>query len=105
MESGIPVSVGNCYGFKSSSVAFSDMFAGSKTGLSVKVADVMQDFNDGITVNSGRDLDTAISQNLFFGLVDSAGQVLYSRNGQFKLDESVTSSVFDSQDNVHNMNL
>ena len=76
------------YGFKSSSVAFADMFAGSKTGLGVKVADVMQNFNDGITTNTGRGLDVAISQNGFFRLVDSAGQVLYSRNGQFKLDEN-----------------
>ncbi|WP_299996645.1 flagellar hook protein FlgE [uncultured Cedecea sp.] len=76
------------YGFKSSSVAFADMFAGSKTGLGVKVADVMQDFNDGITTSTGRGLDVAISQNGFFRLVDNAGQVLYSRNGQFKLDEN-----------------
>ena len=76
------------YGFKSSSVAFADMFAGTKTGLGVKVADVMQDFNDGITSSTGRGLDVAISQNGFFRLVDNAGQVLYSRNGQFKLDEN-----------------
>ncbi len=76
------------YGFKSSSVSFADMFAGTKTGLGVKVADVMQDFNDGITTGTGRGLDVAISQNGFFRLVDSAGQILYSRNGQFKLDEN-----------------
>lgn len=82
------MSVGGSYGFKSNSVAFSDIFAGVKTGLCVKVADVMQDFNDDITNNTGRGLDTAISQNGFFRLVDSAGQVRYSRTGQFKLDES-----------------
>lgn len=76
------------YGFKSSSVAFSDMFAGTKTGLGVKVADVMQDFNDGITSSTGRGLDVAISKNGFFRLMDSAGQIFYSRNGQFKLDEN-----------------
>jgi len=76
------------YGFKSSSVAFADMFAGTKTGLGVKVADVMQDFNDGITTSTGRGLDVAISKNGFFRLVDNAGQIVYSRNGQFKLDEN-----------------
>lgn len=76
------------YGFKSASVSFADMFAGSKVGLGVKVAAVTQDFSDGITTNTGRGLDVAISQNGFFRLVDSNGSVFYSRNGQFKLDES-----------------
>ena len=75
-------------GFKSASVSFADMFAGSKVGLGVKVAAVTQDFSDGITTNTGRGLDVAISQNGFFRLVDSNGSVFYSRNGQFKLDES-----------------
>lgn len=75
-------------GFKSSSVAFADMFAGSKTGLGVKVADVVQNFNDGSTTSTGRGLDVAISQNGFFRMQDSAGQVFYSRNGQFKLDQN-----------------
>lgn len=76
------------YGFKSGSASFADMFAGSKVGLGVKVAGITQDFNDGTTTNTGRGLDVAISQNGFFRLVDSNGSVLYSRNGQFKLDES-----------------
>lgn len=64
------------------------MFAGSKTGLGVKVADVVQNFNDGITTSTGRGLDVAISQNGFFRMQDNAGQVFYSRNGQFRLDEN-----------------
>ncbi len=76
------------YGFKSGSVSFADMFAGSKVGLGVKVAGITQDFNDGTTTNTGRGLDVAISQNGFFRLVDSNGSVYYSRNGQFKLDEN-----------------
>lgn len=76
------------YGFKSGSASFADMFAGSKVGLGVKVAGITQDFNDGTTTNTGRGLDVAISQNGFFRLVDSNGSVYYSRNGQFKLDES-----------------
>lgn len=76
------------YGFKAGSASFADMFAGSKVGLGVKVAGITQDFNDGTTTNTGRGLDVAISQNGFFRLVDSAGSVFYSRNGQFKLDEN-----------------
>ncbi|EME1773820.1 flagellar hook protein FlgE [Cronobacter sakazakii] len=75
------------YGFKSGSVSFADMFAGSKAGLGVKVAGITQDFGDGVTTNTGRKLDVAISQNGFFRLLDSNGGVFYSRNGQFKLDE------------------
>ncbi|RPH20878.1 flagellar hook protein FlgE [Buttiauxella warmboldiae] len=76
------------YGFKSGSVSFADMFAGSKVGLGVKVAGITQDFGDGTTTNTGRGLDVAISQNGFFRLADSNGSVYYSRNGQFKLDEN-----------------
>ncbi|HKM96698.1 MAG TPA: flagellar hook protein FlgE [Buttiauxella sp.] len=76
------------YGFKSGSVSFADMFAGSKVGLGVKVAGITQDFNDGTTTNTGRGLDVAISQNGFFRMVDTNGSVYYSRNGQFKLDEN-----------------
>ena len=76
------------YGFKSGSASFADMFAGSKVGLGVKVAGITQDFTDGTTTNTGRGLDVAISQNGFFRMVDANGSVFYSRNGQFKLDES-----------------
>ena len=76
------------YGFKSGTVSFADMFAGSKVGLGVKVAGITQDFNDGTTTNTGRGLDVAISQNGFFRMVDTNGSVYYSRNGQFKLDEN-----------------
>ena len=73
-------------GFKSSSIAFADFYAGSKVGMGVKIADVMQNFNDGITTATNNNLDVAISGNGFFRLIDSGGQVFYSRNGQFQLD-------------------
>ena len=76
------------YGFKSGSVSFADMFAGSKAGLGVKVAGITQDFGDGVTTNTGRKLDVAVSQNGFFRLVDTNGSVYYSRNGQFKVDQN-----------------
>ena len=70
-------------GFKSGSVTFADMFAGSKVGLGVKVASVQQDFTDGITTTTNRGLDVAISGNGFFRMQDANGGVYYSRNGQF----------------------
>ncbi|MEY8710137.1 flagellar hook protein FlgE [Mangrovibacter phragmitis] len=78
------------YGFKSSGIAFADMFAGasSKVGLGVKVAAVIQNFSDGTVTNTSRGLDVAINQNGFFRMTDSAGSVYYSRNGQLQLDEN-----------------
>ncbi|AJA46029.1 flagellar hook protein FlgE [Frischella perrara] len=73
-------------GFKSASISFADMYAGSKVGMGVKVASVMQSFNDGTITNTNNNLDVAISGNGFFRLVDSTGQAYYSRNGQFQLD-------------------
>ena len=73
-------------GFKSSTIAFADMFAGSKVGLGTKVAAVVQDFNDGTTTTTSRGLDVAISQQGFFRMADTNGAVYYSRNGQFTLD-------------------
>lgn len=76
------------YGYKSGSVSFADMFAGSKAGLGVKVAAITQNFGDGVTTNTGRGLDVAISQSGFFRLTDTNGAVYYSRNGQFRMDEN-----------------
>lgn len=73
-------------GFKSSTVSFADMFAGSNVGMGVKVAGVTQDFNDGTPTSTSRGLDVAISQQGFFRMTDASGAVYYSRNGQFTLD-------------------
>ncbi|MDN0093807.1 flagellar hook protein FlgE [Yersinia rohdei] len=74
-------------GFKSSSVSFADMFAGSQAGMGVQVAGITQDFNDGTATTTNRRLDIAISQSGFFRMQDSTGGIYYARNGQFKLDE------------------
>ncbi|WP_337261605.1 MULTISPECIES: flagellar hook protein FlgE [unclassified Serratia (in: enterobacteria)] len=74
------------FGFKSGSVSFADMFAGSQIGLGVKVAGITQNFNGGTTTNTNRSLDIAISQNGFFRMQDADGGIFYTRNGQFKLD-------------------
>ncbi|AUH00366.1 flagellar hook protein FlgE [Prodigiosinella confusarubida] len=75
-------------GFKSGTVSFADMFAGSKVGMGTKVASVMQDFSNGTITSSSRDLDIAINGNGFFRMQDTNGSIYYSRNGQFTLDGS-----------------
>ncbi|MFS2224022.1 flagellar hook protein FlgE [Pantoea sp. B65] len=75
-------------GYKSSTIAFADMFAGSDIGMGVKVAGVIQDFTDGTTTSTSRGLDVALSGQGFFRLSDDTGAVYYSRNGQFTLDEN-----------------
>jgi flagellar hook protein FlgE len=75
-------------GFKSSTIAFADMFAGSNVGLGTKVAAVIQNFNDGSTTTTSRGLDVALSGNGFFRMTDTSGAVYYSRNGQLSLDEN-----------------
>ncbi|WP_337025553.1 flagellar hook protein FlgE [Pantoea anthophila] len=73
-------------GFKSGSVAFGDVFAGSQIGMGVQVAGVNQSFTDGVLGAGTGSLDMGIQGNGFFRLVNDAGRVFYSRNGQFKTD-------------------
>lgn len=75
-------------GFKRAAIAFGDLYAGSKIGVGVRVADVVQNFKDGLPTTTNNPLDVAISGNGFFRLVDSRGQLFYSRNGEFKLDKA-----------------
>ncbi|MBK0019509.1 flagellar hook protein FlgE [Kosakonia sp. S42] len=74
-------------GFKAGSASFADIFAGSNVGMGTKVSSVFQNFNDGTPTLTNRGLDVAISQAGFFRLKDKAGNVVYSRNGQFTLTE------------------
>ncbi|PHM61091.1 flagellar hook protein FlgE [Xenorhabdus ishibashii] len=74
------------YGFKSSSASFADVFSGSEVGLGVKVSGMVQNFKDGSTTTTNRQLDMAITQGGFFRMEDSNGNIFYSRNGQFNLD-------------------
>ncbi|TKI08296.1 flagellar hook protein FlgE [Martelella alba] len=75
-------------GFKSSSVSFADVYAGSQVGLGVKVASVMQNFNDGTVNTTDNGMDVAISNNGFFRVVDSSGSVYYTRDGELTLDDN-----------------
>ncbi|MEQ1964838.1 flagellar hook protein FlgE [Xenorhabdus khoisanae] len=74
------------FGFKSSSASFADVFSGSEVGLGVKVSGMVQNFKDGSTTTTNRQLDMAITQGGFFRMEDSNGNIFYSRNGQFKMD-------------------
>lgn len=75
-------------GFKSGSIAFADVFAGSQIGMGVQVAGVNQSFADGVLGAGSGEFDMAIQGNGFFRLTDDAGRIYYSRNGQFQQDEN-----------------
>ncbi len=75
-------------GFKSGSVQFSDVYAGSRAGLGTQVAGVFQNFSSGAVQSSTRALDVAIVDGEgFFRLASPGGEIAYSRNGQFDVDK------------------
>jgi len=75
-------------GFKSGNVQFSDVYAGSKTGLGAAVSGVAQNFNAGAVQTSTRALDVAIVDGEgFFRMASPGGEISYGRNGQFDLDK------------------
>ena len=76
-------------GFKSGSVQFSDVYAGSRVGLGAQVAGVSQNFTSGAVQLSSRALDVAIvNGDGFFRLASAGGgEISYSRNGQFNMDK------------------
>ncbi len=71
-------------GFKSSSVQFADVYAGSKIGLGTKVSGVLQDFSNGTLETTGRNLDVGISGDGFMRFTQG-NEVGYSRNGQLTM--------------------
>lgn len=76
-------------GFKSGSMQFSDVYAGSQVGAGVQVAGVSQNFTAGSVQTSSRALDVAITNgDGFFRLASPGGQIAYSRNGQFNMDKN-----------------
>lgn len=85
----------NTVGFKQSQAQFADMYAASlagagatQVGTGSKVAAIVQQFTQGNITNTSNSMDTAISGQGFFRLVDQSGAVLYSRNGQFQVDKN-----------------
>lgn len=80
-------------GFKASTPLFFDIVSNSfssnetiKSG--VGISNLIQNFSDGISVQTNRDLDLAIVRDGFFRILDSKGYVHYTRNGHFLLDKN-----------------
>lgn len=73
-------------GFKSGSVQFADVYAGSQIGQGVRVAGVLQNFANGTLETTGRNLDLGINGGGFFRF-KQGDQVVYSRNGQLTLTQ------------------
>ncbi|AAM67882.1 flagellar hook protein FlgE [Buchnera aphidicola] len=80
-------------GFKSSTPSFFDIVSHSfysnqiiKSG--VGISNLVQNFSDGVLVQTNRDLDLGIVQDGFFRVLDSKGYVYYTRNGHFLLDKN-----------------
>lgn len=84
----------NTAGFKASQAQFSDVYAislagggsGSQTGIGVNVAAVSQQFSQGNITVTNNPLDLAINGAGFYRM-SNAGNVTYTRNGQFTLDK------------------
>ncbi|NYG33780.1 flagellar hook protein FlgE [Sphaerotilus montanus] len=79
------------YGSKSSRAEFADVYANSvggsgNVGIGVRVANIAQQFSQGSLVSTSNSMDVAINGDGFFQLKSSSGDLLYSRNGQFKVD-------------------
>ena len=79
-------------GFKSSRTEFADVYANSlygtgavTPGIGTQIADVSQQFSQGNVSKTSNPLDIAINGSGFF-VLDDAGSPVYSRNGQFQLD-------------------
>ena len=96
----------NTYGYKSARAEFADMYAASLggagnngIGIGARIANVAQQFTQGNVSTTANNLDLAINGDGFFqvqrwdevsgsGTLSPAGEVLYTRNGQFKVDSS-----------------
>lgn len=85
----------NTDGFKSSDVAFSDVYAaaaglaggGQQPGLGVQVAGIGTNFSQGTIQSSSNPLDLAINGGGLFRMISGSG-IAYTRNGQFHLDKN-----------------
>lgn len=87
----------NTTGFKKSRAEFADVYAASVSGVSstqagsgVRVANVAQQFNQGVLSFTDNNLDLAVSGQGFFSLATdpaSPKPTLFSRAGEFKLDK------------------
>jgi len=82
-------------GYKTGSTQFADVFAASLSGagsapvgLGTKVSAVVQQFTQGSIGVTNNPLDLALNGGGFFQMDDGNGSTLYSRNGQFQLNQA-----------------
>jgi flagellar hook protein FlgE len=80
-------------GFKASRAEFEDIYAAAlngaglnKIGIGVNLAAVAQQFTQGNITTTENPLDMALNGPGFFQLTDGLNPIVYSRNGQFKVD-------------------
>src|SRR5882672_9165097 len=81
------------YGAKSSRAEFADVYAGALNGagsnpigIGVSLQTVAQQFTQGNITTTDSPMDLAINGGGFFQVSDGKNPVMYTRNGQFKLD-------------------
>ena len=83
----------NTFGAKASRAEFADMYAnalggggGNSIGIGVSLAAVSQQFTQGNITTTSNPMDLAINGSGFFQVTDGNSAVVYSRNGQLKVD-------------------
>jgi len=84
----------NTVGFKSAEVHFSDVFANSlagsgasQVGIGSAISGIQQTFSQGNVTATNNPLDISINGGGFFRM-DRSGEITYTRNGQFHLDNA-----------------
>ena len=84
----------NTVGMKSQRAEFDELYAsslgsagGMGLGMGTSIATVSQEFTQGNLSDTGNELDLAINGAGFFTLEASNGERIYTRAGNFKLDE------------------
>jgi len=85
----------NTFGSKVSRGEFSDVYANalngsgsSAVGIGTTLSAVSQQFTQGNITSTDNPMDLAINGGGFFQVGDSNSPIMYSRNGQFKVDRS-----------------
>src|SRR5579883_777300 len=83
----------NTYGYKNNSVAFNDLVSASLSGAQNSpviggsvISQTSRVFSQGSIATTNQPYDAAINGNGFFVLGTPAGQQVFSRGGNFKLD-------------------
>lgn len=87
------ISNASTIGFKSSTPVFFDIVSNSSesnqiTRSGVGVSNTVQNFSNGVLIQTDRDLDLGIVKEGFFRIVDAKGYIHYTRNGHFLLDNN-----------------